>query len=332
MAKSIKNIVFLFFLFPFCLMAQLPFQEWINLARTDLATASVSSVNGDRGALNRYYGAANLFDGGINLINQINYDYWLSEEMAGPHTVELSFSAPVDVYALMIELRKEGRPLSFSMAFQFDGEKDFQPQPLGPISLAESKAVYAFPETFFHIRKIRFLFDAPAGISIAEIAVLGKTNAEYAEVVRPFVEDDGKLRPEAQAYEVEIDSLLDQYFHAVSGRGKVNWDLLESLCVPNVQFLVMGINKQGENIYHPGSLEEFTEHMTPYIKKHGFFQRDAHRQIEQYYRIAHVWSHFESRNKPKGEVIDQGRISFQLVRIEGEWKIGSVMWNSRPGG
>ena len=45
----------------------------INLCRTSLVSVAASSVNGSRPLNNIYYGIRNAFDGGENLINNINY-------------------------------------------------------------------------------------------------------------------------------------------------------------------------------------------------------------------------------------------------------------------
>lgn len=310
--------------------AQMPFEEWVNLARTNLATASVSSVNGNRSTLNRYYGAANLFDGGNNPINHINYDYWLSDAEPKPHWVEVVFSKAVDIHALKIEVGETQKPTSFQMVVVIEGLAQDNEEPLGPFNLSENSAYYALPKPLEQVTKIRLLFDAPQGISIAEIEILGKTKASYQKVDRPHVEDDGKLRPEAGPPPAEIDTLINHYFRAISGNGSHNWQELNSLCEADVQFLVIGINEKGKHTQQPMSLKQFKKYMSPYIDKDGFFQIDFNRQIRFYYGIAQVWSEFESRHEPNGPPIDRGMISFQLAEVKGKWKIGRVMWNSKP--
>lgn len=328
-----KNLLAPFLLMlPLLSMAQLPFQEWTNLARTSLATASVSGVNGNRSALNHYYGAANLFDGGQNVYNNINYDYWLSEAGPGPHWVQLDFLEGVDVYALKIKLSENLKPQSFSMKIIAEGWVQNNGEAIGPFTLSEHSAYYAFPEVLQDLKQIRLTFEATEGVSITEIEVLGKTQAEFREVERPYVADDGKYRPEANPPPAGIDKIINAYFNAVSGSGKHSWKALRAICEPDIQFLVVGINENGENRYHPMPLKQFEKHMGSYIKKYGFFQSDQSRQINHYQLIATAWSDFESRNAPEGEVIDQGTISFQLIQVKGQWKIGSVMWNSKPGG
>ena len=314
------------------LQAQMPFEEWVNLARTSLATASVSSVNGNRSALNRYYGAANLFDGGSNPINHLNYDYWLSDVEPKPHWVEVVFSKKVDIHALKIEVGETLQPTSFQMEVVIEGLVQNNGKPFGPFKISENSAYYALPEPLENVKQIRLLFDAPQNISIAEIELLGKTKASFKKVDRPHVEDDGKLRPEAGPSPAEVDSVLNHYFRAISGKGSHNWRELNSICGANAQFFVVGFNEDGKYTYNPMSLKQFKKHVSSYIDKEGFFQMDFNRTTHFYYRIAQVWSEFESRHEPDGPPIDRGAISFQLVKVKDKWKIGSVMWNSEPGG
>jgi hypothetical protein len=242
--------------------------------------------------------------------------------------VEVTFSKVVDIHALKIQVGKSREPVSFQMIVGREGFTQKNEEPLGPFNLSQNSAYYALPEPLEQVNRIRLLFDSEEGISISEIEILGKTKASFKEVDRPYVEDDGKLRPEAGPPPAEIDSLLNAYFRAVSDSGNHSWKLLNSICESNTQFLVMGINEKGKNKYHPMSLKAYKKHMGPYLEKHGFYQTDKHRQPQFYYHIAHVWSEFESRNTPGGPVIDRGRISFQLIQVKGKWKIGGVMWNS----
>lgn len=125
-----------------------------------------------------------------------------------------------------------------------------------------------------------------------------------------------------------IDTLIDQYFTAVSGKGKKDWSKLKEITLASVQFNVVGINADGTNNFHPMTLDKFIDHMTPYIEKNGFYQKGFTTQVDYYNKIAQVWCGFESRNEPGSNAIDKGIITFQIVLTNGKWKIASVMWNS----
>jgi hypothetical protein len=123
---------------------------------------------------------------------------------------------------------------------------------------------------------------------------------------------------------------VDRYFRAVSGKGARNWQDLRSLCLPTCQFNGMGVNERGASVFVPSNLEGYIDHLDPYLKKEGFYQKALLKKADQYRQVAQVWCAFESRNAPEGPVIDQGRIGFQLVQVQGDWKIAAVLWNSEP--
>lgn len=74
----------------------------INLGRTSLATVNASSVNGNRGLANKYYGVPNAFDDGGNVFNGISYTYWLGSGEPSPW-IEVNFQAPVTVTSISVE-------------------------------------------------------------------------------------------------------------------------------------------------------------------------------------------------------------------------------------
>jgi hypothetical protein len=84
----------------------------VNLGMLEGTKVSASSVNGDRKVDDQYYGALNLFDGGENQINNINYTSWLTDNEPR-HWVKLQFEAPVEVYSIMLELpgKASGTPV-----------------------------------------------------------------------------------------------------------------------------------------------------------------------------------------------------------------------------
>ena len=84
----------------------------VNLGMLNGTKISASSVNGAREVDDQYYGAFNLFDGGENRINKLNYTTWLTDNESR-HWVKLQFEAPVEVDSIMLEL--PGRePFSFA--------------------------------------------------------------------------------------------------------------------------------------------------------------------------------------------------------------------------
>jgi len=127
----------------------------INLARTSLASVSVSSVNGGRSLANTFYGVLNLFDDGTNWHNGINYTSWLSSGEPEPW-VDVHFDEPVVVHAVEVD----GGPTYRVRLFYAGG--------------GEETADLRTPKA--GVRAVRIAFDAGergGNVQVREIRVLG---------------------------------------------------------------------------------------------------------------------------------------------------------------
>ena len=129
---------------------------------------------------------------------------------------------------------------------------------------------------------------------------------------------------------VNIYSLIHAYFNAVSGnKGNKDWSKLIAICIPTVQLNAMGITEQGKNEFHPTDLKTFTEHFDQYFAANSFFQSYQIKRVDHYAHIAQAWCQYASfAESDKKNRIDQGMIGFQLVELDGGWKIASVIYNS----
>lgn len=127
-----------------------------------------------------------------------------------------------------------------------------------------------------------------------------------------------------------IESLIDAYFIAVSGnKGSKDWSKLTSICIPSVQLNAMGISGEGKNEFHPTDLKTFTAHFDQYFAANSFFQSYKIKRVDHYAHIAQAWCQYNSfADTGKKNRIDRGMIGFQLVELDGTWKIANVIYNS----
>ncbi|MCE2958165.1 MAG: hypothetical protein LW841_13505, partial [Flammeovirgaceae bacterium] len=58
----------------------------------------------------------------------------------------------------------------------------------------------------------------------------------------------------------------------------------------------------------------------------GFFEKELHRNTEEYGTIVHVFSTYETRETRTGPVTNRGINSIQLFRNEGRYYIVSIFW------
>lgn len=99
------------------------------------------------------------------------------------------------------------------------------------------------------------------------------------------------------------------------------------------------------SLYHPGArlmpvvsgespsvrllcIEDYIRRVEPIFATEDFWERETGRQVEEFGRVAHVLSHYESLRDPNGVAFDRGANSVQLFYDGTRWWIVSVMWNT----
>ena len=120
-----------------------------------------------------------------------------------------------------------------------------------------------------------------------------------------------------------IEAAVLETYNAISGpAGARDWDHLTSLFAPGARLMVM--RKTGVGVMTP---DEYMARVKPYFEKSGFFERPASNRIEHFRDIAQVFSVYESRHAASdAEPFARGTNSFQLVRIDGKWRVQSILW------
>jgi hypothetical protein len=75
------------------------------------------------------------------------------------------------------------------------------------------------------------------------------------------------------------------------------------------------------------NVEEYIARVEPLFEKTGFYEREIARHTDQFDRIAHVFSTYESRHDPADpEPFVRGINSIQLFYDGGRWWIVSIYW------
>ena len=120
-----------------------------------------------------------------------------------------------------------------------------------------------------------------------------------------------------------IEAAVLDLYNAISGpAGTRDWDHLTTLFAPGARLTV--VRKNGTGLMTP---DEYIARVKPYFEKNGFFEKPASNHVERFRDIAQVFSVYESRHAATDpEPFARGTNSFQLVRIDGKWRIQSVLW------
>ena len=132
-----------------------------------------------------------------------------------------------------------------------------------------------------------------------------------------------------------IDGIIAAAYDVISGPAgqKRDWERERTLFAPGARLIPTGPAPTGGG--HDSSnpapqildVEAYIARVEPYFAKEGFYETEIARVTEQFGRIAHVWSTYESRHSPNDpEPFMRGINSFQLFHDGKRWWILSVYW------
>jgi hypothetical protein len=129
-----------------------------------------------------------------------------------------------------------------------------------------------------------------------------------------------------------IDAIIRATYDVISGPAgkKRDWDRERSLFFPGAR-LIPTATVPGRNDVDLRPLvldvEGYIARVEPLFAKEGFYETEVARRVEQFGRIAHVWSTYESRRDPKDpEPFMRGINSIQLFNDGARWWILSIYW------
>jgi len=128
-----------------------------------------------------------------------------------------------------------------------------------------------------------------------------------------------------------IDAIIAAAYDVISGPAgqKRDWNRERSLFFPGARLIpTASVPGRNDVDLEPQTLdvEGYIERAEPFLKA-GFYETEVARRTEQFGRIAHVWSTYESRRDPSDPTpFMRGINSFQLFNDGTRWWILSVYW------
>ena len=139
--------------------------------------------------------------------------------------------------------------------------------------------------------------------------------------------------PKANAADAEsIDAIIAAAYDVISGPAgkKRDWKRERSLFWSGAR-LIPTATVPGQNDVDLAPLmldvDGYIERVEPIFAKSGFYEKEIARRVEQFGRIAHVWSTYESRHNPNdAEPFMRGINSIQLFDDGNRWWILSIYW------
>ena len=128
-----------------------------------------------------------------------------------------------------------------------------------------------------------------------------------------------------------IDAIIAAAYEVISGPAgqKRDWNRERSLFYPGARIIpTASVPGRNDVDLEPQMLdvEAYIKRVEPLLDA-GFYETEIARRTEQFGRMAHVWSTYESRHHPRDPApFMRGINSFQLFYDGDRWWILSVYW------
>jgi hypothetical protein len=131
---------------------------------------------------------------------------------------------------------------------------------------------------------------------------------------------------------VSIDAIIAATYDVISGPAgkKRDWDRERSLFISGARLIPTAVEAGRNDVdLAPQILdvEGYIARVEPLIERQGFYEKEIVQRVEQFGRIAHVWSTYESRHDPSdAEPFMRGINSMQLFNDGSRWWIVNIYW------
>lgn len=103
----------------------------------------------------------------------------------------------------------------------------------------------------------------------------------------------------------------------------------DSFRLPFTKTAVLGHARQGELVLY--SVDDYVEIRRDMVEKgepHSLIEWEINGTTELFGNIAHRMSSYAVRLNDTEELVERGVMSFQLVKISGQWKVQSLLWHA----
>ncbi len=123
------------------------------------------------------------------------------------------------------------------------------------------------------------------------------------------------------------DAIVAALYDSISGpAGERDWARFRALFIPEAQLIATFKKKDGTLGYKAMTVQEYGDGAGKYFKDHGFYEREISRKVEAFASITHIFSTYESREKPDAKPFERGINSIQLFNDGSRWWIVDVYW------
>lgn len=127
----------------------------------------------------------------------------------------------------------------------------------------------------------------------------------------------------------EIRAVIQAIYAAISGpAGERDWKAHSRHFAPGARSYVLHRGEKGDEL-KAYSQDEYEKSRAPFFRTHDFWELETRCEVRLDGPLAVASSYYDSfwdRSKPPFE---SGLNTIQLVKLSGEWKIASIMWEAR---
>lgn len=118
-------------------------------------------------------------------------------------------------------------------------------------------------------------------------------------------------------------------YEIVSGPAgaKKDWERMYTLFAPGALVTATSHGAQGF-LAAPQTPRQFAALNDRLLGQRGFFEREVAQQVQAFGHIAHVYSSYETRERPDGPVRVRGVNSLQLLHDGTRWCVLSITWDA----
>ena len=131
--------------------------------------------------------------------------------------------------------------------------------------------------------------------------------------------------PEIENVLNKVNSIIN-----VSPGQERNPEALREYFMPNAKFTVHMHSSAFPSPVESIGLDEFIELLKDEYYEQGYEERITGHTVEEYNGIAHAFQSFYAKDSEGEEV--NGLSSYQLVYLEGKWRIVSILWTDDSNG
>jgi hypothetical protein len=127
----------------------------------------------------------------------------------------------------------------------------------------------------------------------------------------------------------KIDNVINTLYSVISGpAGERDWDLFRSLFHEKAIMGNTGFNREGKRAFGHFTPDGYVERNAPFFKTRGFFEEELERITNEYGGIAQVFTSYQFRFEKKGDIIQRGINSVQLIFENERWYITQLFWEA----